>query len=1498
MSTEVHGRRRVWRWVKRGLLGLLAFVVFVVAAVLVTIHTDWGREKIRQQIEARLDTMFTGGASVARLEGSPFGELVLRDLVINGPDEKPAITIKTLRLEVGILPLISKQARVAGLEIEDLDVALKRDADGSLQISRLLKPGPKSGWSVDIPDLEVHRGHVWLDNGPGKEPTNIDGIEIAAALKMPYEEPMDATIDLTGTWRERATDIDLDAELTSGPGLVKVDRLDLVAGQVEVHAAGVHVVTPEGETLPSVIDGRIAVTAPKAEVERLVPEVKLPADVALQLAAHKAEGQPWTTISLDGMLGRQRITAKLDADLAAKRAKGMLETGRLDLTMLTEGKVRGEVASSKVVFDATAPEQGRLPVGTAQIDLAGDFEGAPDAKVSITASSTPELANAVVALDGRGVTANINGQVRKLGDKLELENARIIAKTSSPAKATGGKAPVHGSFAVDLTASGALSPQVDLAVAGRIDGRGLRFQDMRARSLKVAIDARRLPERPLGKVNVEARDVQRGTMFLRELDLNAVNREDGKIAVWVRTRPKQNPWLVEADALVDPAAQQLPNGNVITVQLQRHHVRAGAGKDWRGTSGFVTIAPDRIELRDLTSETDGGKLAAAGVFYRTGRKQGDIVAKVDLDSFDLSNMHAAYRGNLNAHVDVSRTNGRLAGVAHVEAKGIALDPKTLTYDAEVRVEAASDKLVVAADVGSLQLGRAVVDIDIDAPKDIANVAHWKTLGRSSIRHGRIQLQGIDVKQLAKLTKQPLEDTYAGKIDGDIHVSSKTTGGVIRIRNLNAPQIRELRGVDAELNISQPQRDLVVPTLTARIAEIGGVEAQATIHIPDRIFDPAAWKAKGRGALHGAFVRADNIEISPGLLDRLKVRSSMRGTVSVLAEVTESMKSAKLSVSARQVRGAPINQPIDVAMTASIDGRSTLANLVATSKGTKLLDVNGKLPITIQQVEADPSIIQAAPLQVTARLPDVPAAELLAVFGRGEVTGGRLNGTIEVAGTVGRPTVRARLAGTQIAVPPGPGGRPIKMIERIVLDAGWDGTAGKLTVDGVQRGGSLSLAAEGSPSELDKAIVKLQAKSFDLVPLLAFAPGPAGGAAGTLDANLTMRGLDLRTSKLAGELHLVEGRVPLAPNVGTLQRAKLDFVVRDSAIAVAVDGRLGAGTVKGGGSIALEGAMPTGGDIKLQLRKVSPIGVVEPIIDANVETKLRNDGDKWVANIAIRNGVVKVPSDRGEKLDPVGAPPDMRFLVDGRRMTDRPMERKPPSEPLFVANIRIYSTYLESKEMRGFVKGKVSITSDGQAIGIVGAIDASDRGELELFGRRYLVERAGIRFDGSTDPLLDIRISYDFPEVTTVTEVRGRLSKPDLRMSSNPGTYSQGQLLGFLLGGEPNGDPESSSFKDAATSAGTSFVANKIGGYVKGALPIDVDVLKYETASASSSAAIKVGTWLTRSLFVAYRRRLDARPDENTGEGQVEYWLTRRIMVEGVTGDRGVSGLDILWRRRY
>jgi autotransporter translocation and assembly factor TamB len=256
-----------------------------------------------------------------------------------------------------------------------------------------------------------------------------------------------------------------------------------------------------------------------------------------------------------------------------------------------------------------------------------------------------------------------------------------------------------------------------------------------------------------------------------------------------------------------------------------------------------------------------------------------------------------------------------------------------------------------------------------------------------------------------------------------------------------------------------------------------------------------------------------------------------------------------------------------------------------------------------------------------------------------------------------------------------------------------------------------------------------------------------------------------------------------------------------------------------------------------------------------------------------------------------------MFASGERLSRRPRPEQEPTNPIFVVVIDLRSTKVESEEFRGLVRGRLELRADGQDIALYGGVEA-DRGDLDLFGRRYFVDRAAVHFDGSLDPLLDVRITHDFPDVITVTEVHGRASKPELVMSSDPGTYSQGQLLGFLLGGEPGGDPQSSPLQSQVAGAGESYIANQIGGYVKKALPIDIDVLRYESATSTSSAAVTVGTWINSSLFLAYRQRLESRPDENLGEGVVEYWLTRRLMIQGTAGDRNVDGADLLWRKRY
>ncbi|HEU4610825.1 MAG TPA: hypothetical protein VFS15_02065, partial [Kofleriaceae bacterium] len=131
---KVHGWRRARRWIV-GIVGsLLGLVALALLAAFVVLQTGWGHGLLRDQIEARLDSTFVGGAKLGGVEGNPFTELVLTDLVLNGPDGKPAIRVDRLTVKLPLLPLISHQLRVEKLIVDGLDVHARKLASGEYQL--------------------------------------------------------------------------------------------------------------------------------------------------------------------------------------------------------------------------------------------------------------------------------------------------------------------------------------------------------------------------------------------------------------------------------------------------------------------------------------------------------------------------------------------------------------------------------------------------------------------------------------------------------------------------------------------------------------------------------------------------------------------------------------------------------------------------------------------------------------------------------------------------------------------------------------------------------------------------------------------------------------------------------------------------------------------------------------------------------------------------------------------------------------------------------------------------------------------------------------------------------------------------------------------------------------------------------------------------------------------------------------------------------------------
>jgi translocation and assembly module TamB len=1482
---EVHGWRRVLRWVQMFFAIVLSLVMLVIIAATLVLHTRWGRELVRSQIQARLDSTFIGGATLGGVHGNPMSELVLDDLVINGPDKQPAIRVKRLRIKLPLLPLLSHQLRIDRLIADDLDVILRNDPAGGSEIEHLTKPGPPSTWNIALPDVRVHRGHIAVDTG--KEMVDLDGLELWASSTLPFGGPIDASASLRATWRQRKAPITVGAVVHAGTEAIEVRSALVAVGDVAIAATGARI--PRGDA-PKAFGGTVAVRAPARAVAQLAPQVKLPADVSVAINAVPA-GR-FTDLAIAGSVGGAPVRGFGRGDVGAQAGRGFVTAADLDLGALSKGALDGP-GGALVAFDVTRGS-GALPDARAIVQTWGIAPQVSRANALIALDTHGTKIRATVgAATATGIRAGIGAEVTRDGSALTLDRGILVAATLDPARASDGKAPLHGALDADLRAHGALSPSPDLTIAGHVDGRRLSFSNISAGALHAQIDARQLPRRPVGTARVTLTNIKRQDIELRDLIVAAGNRPDGKIQVTVRTDPEPAPWRFDLDALITP-------GSTIGIDLQRHIVRAAGGTEWHGTTGHIAISRAKIEVRDLKSESCSSYLVLDATL---GRKTGALDAKLDA-SVDLNQLSSKVHGTVDAHVAVDRRGGRFGGSVTADAHGVSLDPKSaLTLDGSAKITASEGTLTAAIGASSAHVGSARLEIAVDGPRDMANAKAWKTLTRSAVKDFRVQLSHLDVAAIGKLMNSSRQ--MMGQVDGDIHITPDIAIGNVALRGLRG-SLRDLGVIDADLEVAQTAPDELSTTAQARLGDLGKIDMVAKVATPAKLFDPAAWKKLGPAAIRGATVRSDQIPFDPGTLERFGLVTQFRGVASIDADIAPGLTGASVALDLHNFRGGTIVAPIEVHVDTVLDNQAVTAIGTVRASGVTLLSLSSKIPVTVTQLRADPDALKQAPLTATATIPSIPAKALLVVLGNTQIAQGTLDGKIEVGGTVGKPTAKLAVTAHDVAVP-FEGTRATRAIHELKIDGSWDGDTANLDINGDDTaGGTLKVDALARRDDLENAHVTIKANHMDLAPIAPFLPGPAGGLGGQLDASFALQGLDPRTAQLAGTVQLSDGRLPIAPVVGTLLHGDLRIEVKDQKVSLRLSGKLGKGDVQMTADAPLEGITPNGGQAKLTLRKVKLIGTTEPVIDSSVDAHLARVDGRWTADVTVEKAKVVIPEQGGQALHPVGAPPDLVFKGDGRHIQP-PAEvqveggqprRRPPEEPMLVATITVKNARVESKEVRGDVTGKLTVSLDNREIGIVGNIRLG-RGDLDLFDRRYVIDRAALNFDGSTDPLLDVRITHDFPDVTTVTEVHGRMSKPELVMSSQPPTYSQAELLGFLLGGEPNSDPNlAPSARQKVETAGTSFVTSQVSGYVRRALPVDIDVLRYESATASSSAAVLVGTWITRSLFLAYRQHLEARPDENTGEGELEYWIRRRLVLQGTVGDRGYHGIDLLWRRRW
>ena len=1421
--------RRAWKWFKRILGFTFALALLAVAAVLILVHTDWGRNKVREQVVSILLDQFPGGVKIGSLDGSIFGTLELHDIELDGVDHKPLITAKKLKLRPKLLPLLWKTVRVENISMSD--VAIDWRDQPAKPASPSTEPKVASPWSIDLQRIVIHRGHFSL---AGK-PVTLDGLEFGGSFAIPSGKGIELTASLHGTWTERNAPIAATASFALVDGLPIIPTGAITVGGVTVTATDVN-----GES------GTVVVRGTADAIAALEPSLKLPGDVLLEVSAdaqHK--------VDIRGAIGPTPIEGSVQLDKAPFGARGTIGTHDVDLGQLTNEKLHG-LAGAVLTFVTDGksfhgtvvalPRVADIPVDTAVINFSG----------------TPAGGHVLAFVDGPGgLNAIVEAAVTR--EKVTSSHAFISLQDASyfVPQARGG-------LKSNLTAAG---PFATLAFTGTANARAVRYDTFGLAEMRASFSGRMAKPRPYGSAHVELRGLLDGALGNAVID--AKDDTSGRIAVTVHAEPKP-------DVQADLDATIVQRGSELAVTLGNHRVNTPTAL-LSGIGGKVVVGKEKIVLSDFRTSAGQGGIDLAATYTKS---TGTLAATAKLQQVELDELVPAVMGHLDGTVSLGKRGTWWSAKADLTGTGMhGMD--TLSAETELHLALDGRKLSVGAKAINKEVGGAEVFLELIGPVSPFDVHGWEQLPRADVLR-------LDVA-LDKILPGAVDPRASGQIDGKFEITGTDAKGTIEITGVSIPA----GDVAVDMTVvPAPDNDIGI-VAQAKLDGVGTVNLGARAQIPDRPLSPPAWKALGRQMLRSFSAQVEQIDVTPEMFAKFGIELPYRGRGGVQLAVGPGGETSKLTIDATGVTGGALAQPIDVHAEASTTPTGTGALLTASAKMKEVLRLDVGVPVTTDQWLAGKwAGNKQAALKGRLEIPSSSAVDLLAVVGRTHLTGGTLEGSADIAGTLATPTLDAKLGAHDIAVAASLGDKAPPVLKDLAVVASWDGTTGKADISGIEVGGGrLHVQGQAAPSNLATGSVRMDIGKLDLVPIAAFLPGALVSLAGQVDAAITIKGFDAASVKLGGNLAITKGRIPISPTIGTLQNTTVLLNLYDRDVGVTLDADLGVNhdPVR---NIHIEGT----GDMSAikftgLLHQVQLANSIQPFIDANVEGDLKHT-DRWTGNITIRQAKIFVPQKKGNKLLSSSTPDDLIF-VDKPTPLPKTFIRPPPEHPSIDIAVTLRSTSLEVENIaKTNVSGQLQVKLGGGGIGLDGTVDA--RGTTYLFDRAYDIDHGSVTFDGTMDGLINVRIVHDFPDLSLVAEVGGRVSDPQIELSSVPSQYTQGQLLGFLLGGEPGGDPNSQT-QDVASGAGSSIASTLLGSKVKQVVKF-IDVLRCDAQSSGQSCT--VGIWLIPGkLFGSYKQHLDARPDENRYEGEFLYYLKRSIVLDAIGGNL-IESLDLLWRKRW
>ena len=460
----------------------------------------------------------------------------------------------------------------------------------------------------------------------------------------------------------------------------------------------------------------------------------------------------------------------------------------------------------------------------------------------------------------------------------------------------------------------------------------------------------------------------------------------------------------------------------------------------------------------------------------------------------------------------------------------------------------------------------------------------------------------------------------------------------------------------------------------------------------------------------------------------------------------------------------------------------------------------------------------------------------------------------------------------------------------------------------------------------------RAAALPLDGLVAFTGGALEDVDGRAAIDVRVGGT-LDQPRAAGEAKVSGLLVAVAATGATYRDGSASILLTSDAVRIA-DLTLADGSVRGGGSIGLDGFTPDSFDLWLQLddapllsrpeaeghatgrialqgKMATPRLEGEIVVGpATVRPRLRAAGGGPEADPTIQ--VIRGPEEEAEEPEDT-----LGLLLAGQPAKQGAEEAKEraPREPSFFDDLAIRvavrvgdGVLIRRTDAYLRLTGHLDVDKDpGGDLQVVGVIESA-HGWYIFQGRRLEIERAAVRFSGEwpIDPELDVNGTARSGGYDVTVQVHGTVSEPELNLSSSP-PLDQGDILSVLLFGKPASElsgGQGQVLQQQALGLLASYVAPQLQKSI-----MDTFGLAAVTISmpgGDRAGTVGVGRYFGNDLFVSLAQDFGGPKGGTQRQLQgligtsvtVQYSLTRSITLQTASSTEGESSVDVIWHRRY